>query len=289
MVYLLRERQLKNSSAVLRAYGPDANSYLQGQFTQELRIKAGASAYGLWLDLKGKVIADSTVLKLKENEFLIFTTSAGAEAMRTRLEANVISDDVAFIDETARWEGLLFWGEDAAALGAPVAGVAFPSRRPGSGGIQWFVPQGQGDEVLEPIKAMVEETPEAMERARIASATPAVPSDIGPRDLPNEGGLEEVAISFTKGCYLGQEVMARLKNLGQVRRRLHVVRGRGAPPLAQTPLHQSQRKVGETRSSVADGDEFLAMAMLSLVNLDAQAGLSLAPNGAADITIVRRV
>jgi folate-binding Fe-S cluster repair protein YgfZ len=107
--------------------------------------------------------------------------------------------------------------------------------------------------------------------------------------LPAEGGLDEIAISYTKGCYLGQEVMARLKNLGQVRRQLHLVRGKGVPPPPGTALHQGERKVGELRSAAADGDGFLAMAMLSLVNLDENAVLSVLPGDPAILRILRRV
>ena len=75
-------------------------------------------------------------------------------------------------------------------------------------------------------------------------------------------GSTTVAISYTKGCYLGQEVMARLKNLGHVRRRLHIVRGEGEPPAAGAQLFQNERKVGEVRSTARDGRGFVAIAML---------------------------
>ena len=83
--------------------------------------------------------------------------------------------------------------------------------------------------------------------------------------------------------------MARLKNLGQVRRRLHLVRGTGAAPAPGSALFQGERKVGETRSAAAEGDGFLAMAMVSLVNLDPAAGLALAAGGNADVKILQRV
>ncbi len=83
--------------------------------------------------------------------------------------------------------------------------------------------------------------------------------------------------------------MARLKNLGQVRRRLHLVRGARAAAAPGTALFQGERKVGELRSAAAEGDGFVAMAMLSLVNLDASAGLAVAANGPADIKILQRV
>jgi folate-binding protein YgfZ len=124
-----------------------------------------------------------------------------------------------------------------------------------------------------------------VEFIRITDGIPSVPRDLGHGDLPNEGNLEEDAISYTKGCYLGQEVMARLKNLGRVRRRLFVVRGTGNPPGARTPLFQRDRKVGEIRSVASQGDGFVAMAMLALLDLDEATGLGLAPGAPPTISI----
>ena len=132
--------------------------------------------------------------------------------------------------------------------------------------------------------AMAVESDE-VELARIRAGVPAIPVDLGPTDLPNEGGLEETAISYTKGCYLGQEVMARLKNLGQVRRRLHLVGGEGAPPPLATPLFQGLRKAGEIRSAASEDGGFAALAMLSLVGLDLRAGFSPRPDGPPTIRI----
>jgi folate-binding protein YgfZ len=131
----------------------------------------------------------------------------------------------------------------------------------------------------------VEASPAEMEFARISAGIPVVPAEVGPGDLPNEGGLEDAAISYTKGCYLGQEVMARLKNLGQVRRRLRVVRGRGPAPAPLAALYQGEKKIGEIRSVATRADEFVAMAMVSLINLTPTAGLSLEPAGPAVMTL----
>lgn len=290
MIYYLQEKGLENTSAVLRVTGPDANTYLQGQFTQELRVSPGQVVYGLWLDQKGKILADSHIAKLADNDYLIVSFSCSASVLRGRLESYLIADEVSVEDRTAEWSGLLLWGEGAEEARPPAGVVILPSRRAGPGALQWLVSRGTeftaraalpGDAIAADIAAA--------ERSRLRGGLPAVPIDLGPRDLPNEGGLDEVAISYTKGCYLGQEVMARLKNLGTVRRRLHLVRGTGTPPAAGTPLFQAERKVGELRSAAADGDGFLAMAMLSLVNLDPQAGLARLAGSAADLEILRRV
>jgi folate-binding protein YgfZ len=290
MIYCLTDSHLRSSSAVLWVHGPDANSFLQGQFTQDLRLKIGESAYGLWLDQKGKVLADSHVLKQAENDFLVVSFSTSAAALRARLESYLIADEVELVDQSGEWEGILLWGADAPKLSPPADVRVLPSRRAGSGSIQWLVRAdvlGSTQAGLTGVATPADRA--AAERARLLAATPAIPHDIGPRDLPNEGNLEEVAISYTKGCYLGQEVMARLKNLGQVRRRLHLIRGTGPVPPAGTALFQGERKVGETRSAIEENGGFVGMAMLSLVNLDALAGLALAAPGKADVTIVQRV
>lgn len=290
MIYSLTDNDLKRSSAILRVRGPDANSYLQGQFTQDVNAVGGRS-YGLWLDLKGRVQADGHVLKQGENEFLVVSFSFDPMQLKARLEAYLIADEVELADETDIWRGVLLWGDDAARQAPPSGVLSFPSRRAGAGSVQWLVPAGQFEEVVAGLKKIsaIERDTRAAELERLRQGVPAVPGDIGLRDLPNEGGLDEVAISYTKGCYLGQEVMARLKNLGQVRRRLHLVRGTGVPPVAGTALYQGERKVGEMRSTAIDDEGFLAMAMLSLVNLDAHAPLDLETTGPAAIRILRRV
>jgi folate-binding protein YgfZ len=290
MIYTLTDSDLKSSSAVLRVRGPDANSYLQGQFTQDVQA-ANGRAYGLWLDLKGRVHADGYVFKRDGNDFLVVSFSTPAVTLLARLEAYLIADDVELVDETQVWAAILLWGDDAVRENPPASVVSFPSRRAGAGSVQWLVPADKLEEVRAGLKkrSVIERDQRAAELERLRQGVPAIPADIGPRDLPNEGGLDEVAISYTKGCYLGQEVMARLKNLGQVRRRLHLVRGTGAPPAAGCALYQGERKAGEMRSSAVDDDGFLAMAMLSLVNLDGHAPLGTAPSGPASIRILRRV
>jgi folate-binding Fe-S cluster repair protein YgfZ len=103
--------------------------------------------------------------------------------------------------------------------------------------------------------------------------------------LPNEAGLEKESNTFTKGCYLGQEVMARLKNLGQVRRQLQRVRGKGAVPKVGTPLFQHEKKVGEIRSAVPSGDGFVALAMLTRLGLDEKTGFTFEPGAGPGVDV----
>lgn len=289
-------------AALLKVAGEDAATFLQGQFTNELRQPPGAVTYGLWLNQKGRVLGDSHVLKMTASEFQMVSVASGAEVIRPRLEEYIVADDVTLADETAQTHGLATWGAQCGEMIGRVLGAAPP---PGqfiqSGGVLVFAGRrvrGINYELLGPEKPIAdvkqklralggrEATAGEMEYARITDGLPAIPRDIGSGDLPNEGGLEDTAISYTKGCYLGQEVMARLKSMGQVRRRLHVIRGQGAAPTPLATLYQGERKVGQIRSVAAEGNEFVAFAMLSLVNLDQATGLSLAPEAAPVAKII---
>lgn len=276
--------------ACLRVSGEDALTFLQGQFTQELRSSAPAPvAYGLWLNQKGKVLADSFVLREAADLLWVVSFSGDAKVIRERLEAYVIADDVTIEDVTAEWSGLTVGGREAEAWltreagGAPAAGEFF--KAPGGG---WVFRGRRGDGVsyewLAPSFAKATEgkiSAEELERMRIAAGIPKVPQDIGAGDLPNEGGLDAEAVSYTKGCYLGQEVMARLKAMGTVRRRLVRVRGAGrGVPATPCALLQAEKRAGELRSAVADGaGGFIGLAMVTKLGLDPAAKLAPEPGG----------
>jgi len=250
----------------------------------------------LWLNQKGKALAESTILRCAEKEFLILSTTVSAKVICERLEAYLIADEVELVDETGLAVPVAVVGEGVGALLAGLLGVAPGPGRYGEAEGALVHPGRHSRQEnytlwLEPAvvarwrdwlgRAGVGEVDAGLlARERILAGIPAVPADIGPGDLPNEGGLETVAISFTKGCFLGQEVMARLKNLGQVRRRLHRVRGAGAAPAGGTEFFQQGRRVGELRSVAGDGDGWVGLAMLGLVALDAAAPLAVGmPDG----------
>lgn len=305
MSLYLTNNKLSDTSAILRISGPDAYTYLQGQFTQDLNRPIGSASYGLWLNQRGKVVADSFILRRAENDFIVASFSTASGLLRDRLQSYIVADEVEVVDETGDWAWLRIWSEGAAKQlrtffeSLPAAGgffenqsgLVFPGRDSSGENFEWLAPRAAAQALGEKlIAAGARRTEPAMaERERILRGIPAVPVDIGPGDLPNEGGLEETAISQTKGCYLGQEVMARLKNLGQVRRRLHLVRGPGAPPPPQTALYQGGKRIGEIRSAGPNRGGFVAMAMLNLLNLDVAAGLSAATEGPSVLEVIRRV
>ncbi|HTL69129.1 MAG TPA: folate-binding protein [Lacunisphaera sp.] len=291
--------------AVLAVAGDDADAFLQGQFTNDLRQAPGAAMYGLFLSQKGKVMADAYALKQRANAWFLVSPNCPAAAIARRLTDYIVADDVSIEDETGATAGLAVFGPGASDSLAPLIGAApgagvfgrsgdllvFRGRRSTGENFEIIGPAAACHALTERLCAAgcVEATPAEVAFERISAQVPSVPQDLGEGDLPNEGSLQDAAISYTKGCYLGQEVMSRLKNLGQVRRRLFVVTGTGDAPPSGTPLFQRRRKVGEIRSAAAAPGKFVAMAMLSLVPLDERGGLAAGPDADEDLTIISRV
>jgi folate-binding protein YgfZ len=268
-------------AALLQVSGTDAANFLQGQFTNDLRAaKTDTAVYGLWLSLKGKVQADSFVGTRPDGSFWICSYHCPAATLRERLESYVIADDVTIEDQTPTWSGLTLIGDERewpSAAAVPV-GMRFAGRRTRAPHQEWLFPTAEAVVAQTSVAGAAEVTAGEMERWRIEAALPAIPEDVGPNDLPNEGGLEADAISYTKGCYLGQEVMARLKSMGQVRRRLLPVRGKAVRPATlPAPLYLGEKQVGELRSAVSTDAGLIGLAMLSLLPLRAESRLALAP------------
>src|ERR1017187_4419327 len=100
-------------ACLLRASGSDAATFLQGQFTNDLsRLEPGRSVYGLWLDRKGRVVADSHVVCAQDGAgFWIVSISSPAPVVARRLGDYIVADDVVIEDATAAWRGLSLIGE----------------------------------------------------------------------------------------------------------------------------------------------------------------------------------
>lgn len=281
-------------AAWLRVTGVDTLSFLQGQFTNNLLFSGTdlpGAVYGLWLNQKGRVLADSFVLGGPGGVFWVGSYFSPAAAIRERLEAYVIADDVTVEDCTGSWSAVTLFGREGNLPGEEIGSEVqrFSGRRSEMPCTEWVFPSEMEEKMRALVAGALELDAAEMERRRIGAGVPAVPRDIGPTDLPNEGGLEQAAISFTKGCYLGQEVMARLKTKGRLRRRLMRVRGTGEASACLAPLYQAGKKIGEVRSVAPDGEGFVGLAMLTLLDLRGDMALSVAPDGAANIIVAEQL
>lgn len=253
----------------------DAADFLQSQFSNELRpFEPGRCCYGLWLDVKGKVIADSVVLCEGEERFRVLSECCPGEVITAHMQRHIIADEVVIEPAGPAWAFQLFAGAVTALGWTPLQPGQFETI---SGGRLYCVRDQHYTIVLESESAAEacrarllaagfaasSETEQGL--ARLAAGIPLVPDEIGPADLPGEGGLQQDAISFTKGCYLGQEVVARMHNLGKPQRGLFIVTGQGSLPSVPCALYnEGAKQVGELRTaySEAAGDAWRGVAIL---------------------------
>ncbi len=233
-------------TAVVRVTGEDAAAFLQGQCSADLRHVALTDA--LWLNRKGRVLAHTVIAKQAYGSFLLLCPHLPAADLIAVVTANVIADDVVATDESSAWQRLVGWGAEPAIPGAKV----FATKR--FGVAAW--------DILAPIGVAV--TGESaslggLDTLRIAAGVPAVPADCGAGEFPQECGLD-AWVSYTKGCYLGQEVMARIQSMGSLRRILRRVSG---PVSVGQELKTPEGKVAGTVRS-ASGEAGLALVSVDL-------------------------
>lgn len=258
----------------------DAADFLQSQFTNELRpFEAGRCTYGLWLDVKGKVLADSYVFCEGDEEFRLISELSDAATLLKKLESHIIADDVV-IEAESNLTGFALVGVDAERVlsalnvSAPEAGryetvddcVVFRGRRASANAYEVLCLKASA---TDRVRAVLTEqgvkmvSAERMALERIAAGYPLVPVEVGAGDLPGEGGLESDAVSFTKGCYLGQEVVARMHNVGRPQRTLFAVSGNGTAPNCPLAIYNREvKQVGELRTALSIDAGWTGVAML---------------------------
>jgi len=261
--------------SVLDVNGPDAASFLQGQFSNDLsKMASGEVVYGLWLSLKGKILADSFILKRGEGAYLIVCYKERCGEIRDWLDGRLFMDEVE-LGEVRKIRSASVWGSKS--LGAlfddriPLLGkfeetesvLMFWGRRDSVDVLEVLDLNGSGEVFRAVLAAGTEIEEKEIAIRAIRSKVYSVGSDIL-EDLPQEARLDEIGVSYTKGCYVGQEVMARLKAMGRARRILETVILSEAPS-GESPwklLDTNEKKAGELRRFVASEAGILGSAMI---------------------------
>lgn len=272
------------------AAGPDAISFLQGQLTADLAALApGHALLTAAATAQGRVVAVARALLADGAGIALVLPRSEAAALRERLARYVLRARVTLADASAEWAalGLL----DAAALGALDASAP---RSPGdvvvAGGV-FALALAPAPRVLlvgpraaiAPVKARLGGEPVAPARWRLAEIRAGVP-EIGAatRELfvPQMLNLDLLgAIGFRKGCYTGQEIIARTQHLGRIKRRMARMRCVVAADPG-TPVHGTSGLTGHVVASAPDGEG--AHELLATVSIeDAHGALTLGgPDGA---------
>jgi tRNA-modifying protein YgfZ len=203
---------------VLSVSGADAAGYLQGQCSQDLAaLEVGAAADSLLLAPEGKVVALIRVLRSAEDSFVLDVDAGFGEAVVTRLGRFLLRAKVAV--ESLDWECVALRGAIEGDIGGAIEGDGWrvPVEWNGWRGVDLLGPSGT---VTIPDDAMWCGD-DAWEACRIESGVPVMGRELDEGTIPAESGLVERTVSFTKGCYTGQELVARIDARGnRVARRL---------------------------------------------------------------------
>jgi tRNA-modifying protein YgfZ len=217
-----------SSRAKVRITGEDRLRFLSGQLTNDLReAEPGQTIYACVLTAKGKLCGDLFVTPIEET-FLLDCHPALRETLPARLEKYAIADDVEFSEQTDEFS--LFHTlapqlpdgippPQATARQALPEGTVSRSNRFGIEGYDLLVPATLKNVVPQLLKENPLSATE-LETFRIERGIPEWGHELSEDVIPNEAGLDQRAISYTKGCYVGQEVISRLKSLGHVNRKL---------------------------------------------------------------------
>jgi folate-binding protein YgfZ len=282
--------------------GTDAKSFLAGQVTNDIEgLQAGAGCYAAFLTHKGKMLGDLRVLAVDEPEpeLLLDTERATLQALFDMIRRFKIGYDVELHKRTLQRGLLSLVGPAARAVaGAATLSAEEHAHRTGTidGRPVRLVATDVGVDVLcdaddtEAVRAALQRdgatavSEAAVEILRVERGRPRYGAELDDSTIPQEAGLNERAVSFTKGCYVGQETVARLFYRGKPNRHLRGVRlSEPAPTGAE--LRLGDRVVGQLASSLVSPTH--GPIALALVRREAAVGDTVAVEGGASAEVVQ--
>ena len=281
----LRWRSLATVQARLRLQGPDARRFLHGMVSNDVQgLKPGRGCHACLLSVKGKLIGDLAIFDLGDEGLLLSLVAAARDGVYQALDRHLIMDNATLTDASAEVAALQLVGDDAAqflaaalpelslatihalprygfatvahangtlrvaampALGAATFCVFGPSAA--VEGLQGAL-GAAGAAVLQPTDAEIR---------RVESGLPEYGRDLDEDRMPAEAGLDD-AVSFSKGCYMGQEVVVRLRDRGHLNRKLCGLRfdSGSAPPVVGSKLRSADRPQAAVLTSVVQSPRF---------------------------------
>jgi folate-binding protein YgfZ len=253
--------------------GADYLRYLNGQLTQDLKkVTSQAALPACVTSAKGRLQAEVWVVAGEGDGGLpaLFVDAPRElrEALLARLERYIVADDVSVVDVTGEAELLHFPGAQLPDLPELNLLSKAQAARLGADGWDVWVPAERFEELCTSLGDRLGSR-EDYERMRVERGIPAWGAELSEETLPPEAGLDKTHVDYHKGCYIGQEVISRLKSVGHVNRVLRKFRGApqgqsegvapSAPmchPAAGEALYvpgDSEKQVGTLTSVVSDG------------------------------------
>jgi aminomethyltransferase len=231
-------------------------------------LSPGQGTYAFFLDAQGRILSDALIL-VAGGHIVLDCEPERAGFLFAHLDRYIIMDDVAIEDISHQRTLLAIEGPRAGDVAAALTGGALPAAQPfshavsgstailrasltGQPGIWLAYSPAQHAEVVSRLRAegAVAASAEDFNVVRVENRKPRYGEDFGEQTLAQESGQMH-AVSFTKGCYLGQEIVERIRSQGQVRRKLTAIEWDSAsPPAAGSPIEFEGREAGRVSSPV---------------------------------------
>lgn len=286
--------------AFVRVHGKDAVRFLQGLLSNDVEgLEVGSARYALLLTPKARVIADPRVLRLADDDFVLDVEPAAGALLRATLTRYRLAAKALIEPLDGTWSALALGGPGAGLALLDALGVLPRVDAPEGEGFEVAVPGGvlhgvtsafcgeKGFELVGP-DALVAEAfaallpavrargggpvgADALEVARIEAGLPRFGAEIDEQVMPAEAGLVDRAVSFTKGCYVGQEPVARLHYRGHANRGLRALVLDGAVPPPGAAVVLDGRDVGRV-TSAADSPSLGRALALAIVRREVDEG-----------------
>ncbi len=267
---------LPGPRTLLKLQGEDRIRFLNGQVTQDLKkLQPGHAVRAAVITAKGKLEADCRIAATPE-ALWIETDAPLRETLRTRLEKFIVADDVTLEDVSDHYRMAHLPSLCTPPSEAPQDSLSFHCARFREPGRDLWIPASSSWNP--PAVPLADWEP-----LRVARGLPLWGTDVDTATLPPEAGFASDAISSTKGCYIGQEVISRLRSVGHVNRHLCIlgttnppklrpnssaegIRSEGGPPF---PCVDAQGKpIGSLTSLTPFRDHVLALARIQRTHAD---------------------
>jgi len=256
----------RTDRGVIRLSGTDRSSWLQGLVTNDVRALApGHRLYGAWLTPQGRMITDLWIAATDESLLLDVPASLAA-GLAARLDSLIFAEDVQVADVSAEMACTHVLGAGVPGARVPGAQVLVPDD---TYGVPALVAYGDLDALLEvhglsSLRGAPWVDLDTFDVLRVEAGVPKFLVDMTEDTIPLEAGIEDRAISFTKGCYVGQEIIVRVtqRGGGRVARKLVGLAldagqrtgtpegsAGGSAPASGAPIHVGDRAIGHVTSA----------------------------------------
>ena len=262
--------------------GAERVRFLHGQVTNDIKgLREGEGCYAALVNAKGRMQSDLNIYSLTEELLLDFEPGL-TRIVSDRLEKYIVADDVQIVEVGALYGLLSVQGPESGAVVRRLGLLNEPPARPGAyskivdqtagelylmnqgrsgtSGFDLFVPSSALEDLAEKLMSSAQALGgracgwQALEIARIEAGIPRFGIDMDETNFPQECGMEARAVSYTKGCYIGQEVLNRIHTMGHVNRQLCGFRlpdDLNPLPIKGDKLLDAGREVGNITSTVA--------------------------------------